>query len=48
LKVKKIYGDKGTVACDPVKRVITGDEEATKLLQRQYRSPWQHPFSGDV
>lgn len=28
---------------DPVKRIITGDEEATKLLQRQYRSPWQHP-----
>ena len=33
---------------DPVKRIITGDEEATKLLQRQYRSPWQHPFPGNV
>jgi hypothetical protein len=33
---------------DPVKRMITGDEEATKLLQRQYRSPWQHPLPGNV
>jgi len=28
---------------DPVKREMTGDEEATKLLQRKYRSPWVHP-----
>jgi predicted dehydrogenase len=28
---------------DPVKRVIIGDEEATKLLRRDYRAPWVHP-----
>ena len=24
-------------------RVVTGDAEATKLLRRPYREPWQHP-----
>ncbi len=28
---------------DPVKKVITGDPDATKLLQRPYRGPWIHP-----
>lgn len=28
---------------DPVKRIVTGDQEATKLLQRSYRQPWVHP-----
>jgi predicted dehydrogenase len=28
---------------DPVKREITGDAEATKLLRRPYRAPWQRP-----
>src|SRR5450432_3661871 len=28
---------------DPVKKEIIGDAEATKLLQRPYRGPWQHP-----
>lgn len=28
---------------DPVKKIITGDPEATKLLQRPYRKPWIHP-----
>jgi predicted dehydrogenase len=28
---------------DPKSRIITGDPEATKLLQRQYRKPWIHP-----
>ncbi len=28
---------------DPAKRVVVGDAEATKLLQRPYRAPWQHP-----
>jgi predicted dehydrogenase len=31
------------VVYDPVRRVVTGDAEATKLLQRPYRAPWQHP-----
>ncbi|MDX2045377.1 MAG: Gfo/Idh/MocA family oxidoreductase [Chitinophagaceae bacterium] len=33
---------------DPVKREITGDSEATKLLQRQYRQPWLHPLPGNI
>ncbi|MFT3949324.1 MAG: Gfo/Idh/MocA family oxidoreductase [Agriterribacter sp.] len=28
---------------DPVKKEITGDPEATKLLTREYRGPWVHP-----
>ena len=28
---------------DPAKRVVTGDEAATKLLARPYRGPWQRP-----
>jgi len=39
---------KRPLSYDHVKRIITGDEEATKLLQRQYRSPWQHPFLWNV
>jgi len=31
------------VAYDPNKRIITGDMEASKLLQRNYRRPWVHP-----
>jgi predicted dehydrogenase len=33
---------------DPVKKIITGDPEATKLLQRPYRGPWVHPFAENV
>lgn len=28
---------------DPQKRLIVGDTEATNLLRRAYRQPWQHP-----
>ncbi len=28
---------------DPQKRVVIGDEEATRLLRRSYREPWDHP-----
>ncbi len=28
---------------DPQQRLVIGDAEATKLLRREYRSPWQHP-----
>ena len=28
---------------DPAKKHVTGDNEATKLLARQYRAPWIHP-----
>lgn len=31
------------LAYDPAKRVVTGDAEATRLLKRAYRQPWQHP-----
>jgi predicted dehydrogenase len=32
-----------TLAYDPEKHVVTGDDEATKLLTRPYRKPWVHP-----
>lgn len=32
-----------SLAYDPSKHVVTGDEEATKLLTRPYRKPWVHP-----
>ena len=28
---------------DAGKHQVTGDEEATKLLRREYRKPWVHP-----
>jgi len=28
---------------DPAQRIVVGDEEATALLRRPYRNPWQHP-----
>ena len=31
---------------DPVKREVTGDAEATKLLKRTFRVPWVHPAEG--
>ena len=31
---------------DPAKRIVVGDEAATKLLRREYRSPWKHPEPG--
>jgi predicted dehydrogenase len=31
------------VVYDPTRRVVTGDEEATRRLRRAYRAPWQHP-----
>jgi len=33
---------------DPLKKEVTGDTEATKLLQRKYRGPWVHPLPGNV
>jgi predicted dehydrogenase len=29
---------------DPVKKEVTGDAEATAMLARKYRGPWQHPY----
>jgi len=37
-----------SLSYDPVKREIIGDAEATKLLQRKYRSPWEHPLPENV
>jgi predicted dehydrogenase len=37
-----------TLRYDPVKHVVTGDAEATRLLTRPYRAPWKHPEPGKV
>ena len=34
---------KRTLAWDPVKHEVTGDDEANQLLRRPYRGPWVHP-----
>lgn len=34
------------IVYDPKQRVVIGDVEATKLLRRPYRAPWQHPNAG--
>ena len=28
---------------DPIKKKVVGDKEATRLLERAYRKPWEHP-----
>ena len=28
---------------DPQQHIVVDDPEATKLLRRPYREPWQHP-----
>lgn len=33
---------------DPLKRAFTNDPEADKLLQRQYRQPWEHPHPDHI
>lgn len=35
-----------TLAYDPAAGVVTGDAEATALLKRPYRAPWEHPWKG--
>ena len=32
-----------TLAWDPLKRQVVGDEPANRLLRRPYRGPWVHP-----
>lgn len=32
-----------TLAYDPDAREVIGDPEATRLLRREYRGPWEHP-----
>jgi predicted dehydrogenase len=32
-----------SLAYDPAQGIVTGDEEATRMLRRPYREPWTHP-----
>lgn len=34
-----------SLAWDPAKQLVVGDEEANRLLARPYREPWVHPAS---
>ncbi|WP_165067215.1 Gfo/Idh/MocA family protein [Paludisphaera rhizosphaerae] len=34
------------VVYDPSKRLVVGDDEATRLLRGPYRAPWVHPAEG--
>jgi hypothetical protein len=34
-----------SLAWDPQKAQVIGDEEANQLLRRPYRAPWVHPES---
>jgi predicted dehydrogenase len=31
---------------DPVLKIVKNDQEATQLLARKYRGPWNHPYAG--
>ena len=35
-----------SIAWDGEREVITGDDEANRLLKREYRAPWQYPDAG--
>jgi predicted dehydrogenase len=37
-----------TLAWDPEKGQVVGDDEANKMLRRPYRAPWVHPEPGSV
>jgi predicted dehydrogenase len=37
-----------TLVWDAEKRVVAGDEEATRLLRRPYRKPWVHPEAASI
>jgi predicted dehydrogenase len=37
-----------TLAWDPAKQRVIGDDEANRLLQRKYRNPWMHPTPESV
>ncbi len=34
------------VVYDPISKQVIGDQEATRLLKRAYRAPWEHPSIG--
>ena len=34
------------IVYDSKKRLVVGDSHATKLLRRDYRHPWKHPYAG--
>jgi len=47
VKLAMIAYDTGTrVAWDGQREQIVGNPEAAKLLKRDYRAPWTHPFTG--
>ena len=37
-----------SLSYDPIQKVVVDDPEATKLLERPYRAPWNHPYADQV
>ncbi|WP_035600563.1 Gfo/Idh/MocA family oxidoreductase [Haloferula sp. BvORR071] len=47
VKLAMISYDTGSrIAWDAKSEQISGNPEASKLLKREYRAPWKHPFQG--
>ena len=45
VKLAMISYDTGSkITWDAKAEQITGNDEAAKLLKREYRAPWKHPF----
>ncbi len=40
------YRTGARIAWDEAREEIVGNPEAAKLLKREYRAPWQHPWRG--
>jgi len=40
------YDVESKITWDQESQTITGNPRAAKLLKREYRQPWKHPYNG--